>query len=185
MPGLKATLRWAGVAVALAASVLVGTASRASAQVSIDVMTFNIRTSNGRDGDNAWPNRKALVAETIERFAPHVVGLQEALNDQVEHLASALPDYRWFGIDRGLNGGQGLSEYTPIFYRHAELSPVESGTFWLSSTPDTPAGRAFAGGFPGSSRGPGSITWRPTGRSTSSTPTSRSGGVSGKSTRPR
>ena len=143
MPRLKVTLRGAGVAVALAASVLAGTASRASAQVPIDVMTFNIRTSNGRDGDNAWPNRKALVAETIERFAPQVVGLQEALNDQVEYLASVLPDYRWFGIDRGVNGGQGLSEYTPIFYRHAELSPVESGNFWLSSTPDTPGRPGF------------------------------------------
>ena len=124
--------------VALLASVLAGTAPRASARVPIDVMTFNIRTSNGRAGNNAWPNRKALVAGTIEWFAPRLVGLQEALDEQVEYLASALPDYRWFGIDRGLNGGQGLSEYTPILYRHAELSPVESGTFWLSSTPDTP-----------------------------------------------
>ena len=39
----------------------------------------------------------------------------------------------------GLNGGEGLSEYTPIFYRFAELSPIESGNFWLSPTPDLPS----------------------------------------------
>ena len=101
-------------------------------------MTFNIRTANGRDGENAWLNRKELVAGTIQRRAPHLVGLQEVVGKQIEYLEEALPDYRWLGVDRGLNGGNGLSEYTPIFYRSAELSPIESGNFWLSSTPDRP-----------------------------------------------
>ena len=78
-------------------------------------MTFNIRTSAGNDGDNGWMHRRALVARTIERLAPDVAGLQEALDEQVEYLADALPGYRWLGADRGLNGGTGLSEYTPIF----------------------------------------------------------------------
>ena len=122
-----------------------GAAPPASAQMPLDVMTFNIRTANGRDGDNAWPRRKDLVVETIERFAPQVVGLQEALDEQIEYLDTMMPDYRWLGIDRGLNGGVGLSESTPIFYRHSELSPIESGNFWLSSTPDTPPIRRDGG----------------------------------------
>ena len=113
----------------------------AEAQVSFNVMTFNIRTANGRDGENAWPNRKEVVVETISRFSPQVVGLQEALDEQVEYLDAMLPEYRWLGVDRGLNGGTGLSEYTPIFYRHSELSPIESGTFWLTATPDVPPPR--------------------------------------------
>ena len=106
---------------------------------SIGVMSFNIRTSLGRDRDNIWPNRKALVAETIDRYSPQVVGLQEALDEQIQYLDDALPEYRWLGIDRGLNGGTGLSEATPIFYRHGELSPIESGNFWLSATPAVPS----------------------------------------------
>ena len=105
----------------------------------LTVMTFNIRTSSGNDGDNGWPHRRALVAATIERLAPDVAGLQEALDEQVEYLADALPGYRWLGVDRGLNGGIGLSEYTPIFYRRDALIPIESGTFWLSSA-DGPTG---------------------------------------------
>ncbi len=122
-----------------------GAAAPVSAQVPLDVMTFNIRTASGRDGDNAWPHRKELVVETIERFAPQVVGLQEALDEQIEYLDEMLPDYRWLGIDRGLNGGVGLSEATPIFYRYRELSPIESGNFWLTATPDTPPLRRAGG----------------------------------------
>jgi endonuclease/exonuclease/phosphatase family metal-dependent hydrolase len=91
------------------------------------------------DGANSWPHRQALVAQAIERSAPDVAGLQEVIREQVEYLAATLKDYRWIGIDRGLNGGEGLSEYTPIFYRYAELSPIESGNFWLSPAPDVPA----------------------------------------------
>ena len=118
--------------------VVIGAAEPPTPSSWLDVMTFNIRTAYGRDGKNAWPHRKELVAGTIQHRAPHVVGLQEVVGEQIEYLEESLPDYRWLGVDRGLNGGEGLSEYTPIFYRHAELTPIETGNFWLSSTPDTP-----------------------------------------------
>ena len=108
----------------------------------LTVMTFNIRTAGGNDGDNGWVHRRELVAKTMERFAPDVAGLQEALDEQVEYLADALPGYRWLGADRGLNGGTGLSEYTPIFYSRDVLIPIESGTFWLSAA-DGPTGRGW------------------------------------------
>ena len=134
------------VGVGILAALVLGTPGAASAQVKLDVMTFNIRTSNVSDGDNGWPYRKELVAETISRFTPQVVGLQEAIDEQIEFLTAALPDYRWLGVDRGLNGGQGLSEYTPIFYRHEELTPIESGNFWLADTPDVPPPPRTGGG---------------------------------------
>ena len=111
----------------------------ASAQLPLGLMTFNIRTASIDDGGNSWPNRKTLVAHVIERSAPDVVGLQEVVREQIEYLAATLKDYRWLGVDRGLNGGDGLSEYTPIFYRFADLNLIESGNFWLSSTPDVPS----------------------------------------------
>lgn len=107
----------------------------------LDVMTFNIRTAIGRDGDNVWPRRKELVAETIRASDPDVLGLQEALAEQIDFLQSEMPEYRWVGVDRGLNGGSGLSEATPIFYKYRELVPIESGTFWLSDDPNPPTQR--------------------------------------------
>ena len=126
------------VVAAVAMAVVTGTTQPAVAQTQLDVMTFNIRTSNISDGDDSWPNRKELVAETIRKFSPDVVGMQEAISEQIEYLSSQLPEYRWLGIDRRLNGGQGLSEHTPIFYRHEKLAPIASGNFWLTDTPDRP-----------------------------------------------
>ncbi len=107
----------------------------------LDVMTFNIRTSDGQDGDNSWPLRKELVVENIRAFDPEVLGLQEALTVQIDFLQSEMPEYRWLGVDRGLNGGVGLSEATPIFYKHEELVPIESGTFWLGDETNPPTQR--------------------------------------------
>jgi len=160
---LKGDLFLTLLRVFLLAALLVAPTARAAAQsqgsppadpIELDVMTFNIRTSSGRDGNNSWPFRKELVAETIGRSNPHLVGLQEVLGEQIEFLEAALPEYRWLGVDRGLNGGTGLSEATPIFYRYRELIPIESGTFWLG---DPPRDR-----FRGSSRGRGGsriVTW--------------------------
>ena len=140
---VAAALAAATLAAVLAAST--GGASGAQEAEPLTIMTFNIRTSgySEEDGDNAWPHRRALVADTIARIAPEVAGLQEALADQLDYLSAKLPDYRWLGVDRGLNGGRGLSEHVPIFYRHRELLPVESGTFWLSPTPAGPTGTGF------------------------------------------
>ena len=158
--------------------------ARAAGPATLGVMTFNIRTANTSDGDNAWAYRKALVADTIERFAPEIAGPQEVIAEQIEYLAASLPDYRWLGVDRGLNGGEGLSEYTPIFYRHGELSPIESGTFWLSATPDGPTAPVGAAACPGSSRGPASTTVGQDGWSSSSTPISPCGVDLGRSSPP-
>lgn len=146
--GTAATLAWTAGAAPVpgvpAAGAPAAAARPASGQDEIpaplSVMTFNIRTAAGNDGDNGWLHRRALVARTIERLAPDVAGLQEALDEQLEYLADALPGYRWLGADRGLNGGTGLSEYTPIFYRREALIPIESGTFWLSPNADGPTG---------------------------------------------
>lgn len=104
--------------------------------IGLQVMTFNIRTSAGRDGDDSWQFRKDLVAETIRGVDPDVLGMQEVLAEQIEFFERVLPEYRWLGVDRGLNGGTGLSEATPIFYRYAEVVPIESGTFWLGDPPN-------------------------------------------------
>ena len=132
------TGRHAALALLVVAAVSGWLAPLAAAQTTLDVMTFNIRTSSVDDRANAWPQRRHLVVETIARVAPQILGLQEAIDEQIAYLETMLPDYRWIGVDRGLNGGVGLSEYTPIFYRHRELSPIASGNFWLTDTPDVP-----------------------------------------------
>ena len=106
------------------------------ARLPLRVMTFNIRYNNPNDGDNAWPYRKDLAGEMFRRHQPDVAGLQEALAEQVEDLAACLPDFAWVGVGREDGASEG--EFAAVFYRTERLTLLESGTFWLSETPETP-----------------------------------------------
>ena len=59
----------------------------------LNVMTFNIRFNNAGDSLNAWPYRKDKVASQILFHGVHLLGVQEALHDQVEDLKSRLPGF--------------------------------------------------------------------------------------------
>ena len=102
----------------------------------IRVMTFNIRYDEPRDGANAWPNRKELVAGMIRFHNADLVGVQEALKGQIDDLEKLLPEYSWLGVGRG--DGKNGGEYSAIFYRKLRFKSLESSTFWLSETPNVP-----------------------------------------------
>lgn len=104
---------------------------------SLKVMTFNIRYNNPDDGDNAWPNRKAYVVDLIKNSKVDLVGVQEALFEQIQYLESNLAEYNWIGAGR--DDGKQAGEFTAIFYRKDRLECLQQDIFWLSETPDTPS----------------------------------------------
>ena len=57
------------------------------------VMSFNIRNSFARDGENHWESRKDLVYSVIKDYAPDVLGLQEANSFQLKELSNEFPQY--------------------------------------------------------------------------------------------
>ncbi|RPE14061.1 endonuclease/exonuclease/phosphatase family protein [Chitinophaga lutea] len=101
----------------------------------LTVMTFNIRYNTPRDSVNAWPNRKDKVASQILFHQPQVLGVQEALWDQMDDLAKALPGYKFIGVGR--DDGDKKGEFSAIFYDAARLTLLDQRTFWLSETPET------------------------------------------------
>ncbi|MBX3276815.1 MAG: endonuclease/exonuclease/phosphatase family protein [Acidobacteria bacterium] len=115
------------------------TASAQSGAARLRVMTFNIRYDNPRDGENAWPNRKEMVAGMIRFHGADLVGVQEALRRQLDDLATLLPEYAWYGVGR--DDGKDKGEFSAIFYRRDRFQVLEGGTFWLSETPDTPGSK--------------------------------------------
>lgn len=112
-------------------------ASQTHAPTYIRVMSFNIRYDEPRDGGNAWPNRKKLVASLIRFHHVDIVGVQEALKGQLDDLSELLPEYAWLGVARG--DGKSAGEFSAIFYRRDRFKSLESSTFWLSETPDVPS----------------------------------------------
>jgi endonuclease/exonuclease/phosphatase family metal-dependent hydrolase len=111
------------------------------AKADLVVMSFNVRYAAANDGENDWDRRKDLACDVVRRHGPDLVGLQEALRSQIDDLRAALPEYGEIGVAR--EDGKTKGEYSAILYRKDRFDVDESGTFWLSDTPEVP----------------GSITW--------------------------
>jgi len=99
------------------------------------VMTFNIRYDTPNDGDNWWENRKTEVVEMIDYYHPEIVGVQEALIQQLSYLNDHLAAYHYVGVGR--DDGKEKGEFSAILFDTTRLHLVETQTFWLSPTPDT------------------------------------------------
>lgn len=107
----------------------------------INVMSFNIRCDTSSDGENAWKNRKDMVADAVNFYCPDVVGMQEVRPVQLADLVSRLTDYGHVGIGR--NNHQTKAEHCTIWYRKDNFQLVDSGNFWLSEHPDMPGSRGW------------------------------------------
>jgi endonuclease/exonuclease/phosphatase family metal-dependent hydrolase len=101
-----------------------------------DVMSFNIRYGSAADGEDRWDKRKDLVCDIIRYQSPDVVGLQEALDFQIEYILDAVSGYGMIG--EGRDGGS-AGEYSAILYWADRFDVAEHGTFWLSDTPEVPS----------------------------------------------
>ena len=115
--------------------------SGAPAGVPLTVMSFNVRHGTAPDGDNSWPQRRGVLVNMVRSYAPDVVGVQECLVFQAQHLVARMPEYHWIGMGREADG---TGEMAAIFYKHEVLSPIRTGNFWLSETPDVPGSQSWA-----------------------------------------
>lgn len=105
------------------------------------IMTYNIRYDAPDPGNRSWIVRRPLVKERILTNNCDILGVQEALGNQLSNLLTDLPGYSMIGIGRD---GNSTSEYCAIFYRTAQFSLLSSGTFWLSpGAPTTVTGPSW------------------------------------------
>ncbi len=104
----------------------------------IRVMSFNIFSPGElEEGDelppeelhNGWEDRADLNVRTILRYEPDLIGFQEMDQEKLATYRERLVGYDWISAEG--------DEYPPdIAWRGERLALVESGQFWLSSTPD-------------------------------------------------
>ena len=120
-------------------------AQNSAAENALRVMTFNIRYNEPRDGVNAWANRKTKVSDVIRFHKADLIGVQEALYNQLQDLEKLLPDFAWCGVGReGANEG----EFSAILYRKSRFKLLETKTFWLSETPETVGSKGWDANLP-------------------------------------
>lgn len=99
----------------------------------VKVMTYNIRYDTPADSVNQWGKRTAKVYSLISKYSPDILGVQEALHNQITDLVGNLKDYAYIGVGR--DDGKTKGEYSAILYKKSRFSIVKEGTFWLSPTP--------------------------------------------------
>lgn len=101
------------------------------------VMSFNIRLAIDSDKENSWNHRKDDVLKLLNYYQPDVMGVQEAVPQQMLEINEGLKNYSFVGVGR--DDGADKGEYSAIFYNTEKLQVLQSGTFWLSETPEVPS----------------------------------------------
>lgn len=99
------------------------------------VLSCNLRyITSGDKGERAWTARRDQAAELIKADAADIVGIQEGLPQMMDDLAGRLSGYAAIGVGREDGIDQG--EYAAILVKTERFRIQESGTFWLSDTPE-------------------------------------------------
>jgi endonuclease/exonuclease/phosphatase family metal-dependent hydrolase len=66
-----------------------------------------------------------------------ILGTQEGLQNQLEDISAALPEYQRYGIGR--DDGKDKGEHSAIFFKKDKFRLLNKGDFWLSATPEKPS----------------------------------------------
>jgi endonuclease/exonuclease/phosphatase family metal-dependent hydrolase len=97
----------------------------------LSAMTFNVLVNT-----NGERQRRAL--KMVENYMPDTVGFQEASPSWMRYLETNMRRLGYEFVGEGRNGGDS-GEYNPIFYNAFRFKVLESGTRWLSPTPEKPS----------------------------------------------
>src|SRR5688572_29293295 len=86
-----------------------------SAREPLTVMSFNIRYGTAKDGDNEWRHRRTALFDVVREQDADLIGLQEALDFQIDEILAAAPVYASIGVGRDDAGARG--ELSAILFR--------------------------------------------------------------------
>lgn len=109
------------------------------------LISSNIRFDNPADGDNAWPHRRSLLAQTLLAHSPDVIATQEGRFNQLKDFETLLTDYKIVDHHRSW-----IKErmYPTFFIRKNLFEVIKSEDLWLSETPDVAGSMSFGSSFP-------------------------------------
>ena len=99
-------------------------------------LSYNIRYDGHSDLAPDWSQRKGPIVAQLQSARPTIIGFQEVLKNQLDDLSGALPSFRAVGVGR--DDCKTAGEFAPIFFDTTRYLLLQSGTFWLSPTPEIP-----------------------------------------------
>ncbi len=101
----------------------------------ITVMSYNIRLVTVEDNpENNWNNRIELFLQNIREQDPDIIGMQEVTEIQALQLDRQLTEYD--SVRQNRDPIPFVSEASPVYFKKDVFTLLDSGTFWLSKTPE-------------------------------------------------
>lgn len=98
----------------------------------IRAVSFNLRCTGL--GKTSIAYRAPLMVAQLKELDADSMGFQEANLRWMLYLEEHLDEYDYVGVAR--SDGNVLGECSPVFYKKDKYKAVDSGTFWLSKTPE-------------------------------------------------
>ncbi|MEM7106973.1 MAG: endonuclease/exonuclease/phosphatase family protein [Bacteroidota bacterium] len=111
--------------------------AEAQTEMTLRMMTYNLKFDDTRDSINNWTRRKDQVIGLLSYHAPDIFGTQEGLHHQLEDIKLGLAGFEYIGVAR--DDGKRKGEYSALFYDAKKFEIVRSGTFWLSESSEIPS----------------------------------------------
>ena len=127
----------------LALFVTISTSALISCQreknLTLNMMTYNIRFAADKPDPESWDNRRNGIINSFT--GTDIAGLQEVLPVQVNDLKTNLPAYNIIHRSREIDPVEG--EGVSLLYNKVKFRLLDSGTFWLSDTPEVPGSNTW------------------------------------------
>jgi len=105
----------------------------------IRIMTYNIRYAAQNNNIHDWTERRDGVVTILS--SADIAGLQEVLPEQKDYLLEQLTGYGM--VFRTRESDPFTGEGVPILYNKEVFAVIDSGTFWLSDTPEKPGSNTW------------------------------------------
>ena len=106
----------------------------------IRIMSFNVRYCDDKAG--SVKNRSKISLAIVNQYAPDSFGVQEATGEWLDIFTEGLGGkYAYVGHARDEKGYE--SEYSAVFYLKDKYNLIDSGTTWLSETPEVEYSKSF------------------------------------------
>jgi endonuclease/exonuclease/phosphatase family metal-dependent hydrolase len=112
----------------------------------VRVMSFNIRYGTAKDGEDHWDKRRDFLVETIKKYDPDLLGMQEVLAEQADFLRQQLPNYGFAG--GGRDDGKLKGEFSPVMFKKDRFELLAHGMWWLSPTPEKVGSKGWDAALP-------------------------------------
>lgn len=110
---------------------------------SIRIISQNVRYNDDMYG--SVENRSKLFLALIRAYNPDSFGVQEATPQWMEILTAELSEE--YGCVYQMRDEEEVSEASAVFYKKDKYNLIDSGTMWLSETPDVPYSKLESAGL--------------------------------------